>query len=221
MDLNQKFFLIKNVNEISKKLYNLIENPSYKNKEFPKRTANKKLVLYFSYLFGLRISEALIDLNNLYVRLQQKNDNGLKYYSLRSVNLKQKFKKEKTVVFVPYDEYESRMMIFIENNYYVGITKNLTRYSIVKFCERHLVDNFIGYNREGYEVVQKSYLNPHTLRHLRAYVLLERYRDPDLVRRMLGWSDERMLYYYTRLAQSIEEREIERKVLSYFKKAKA
>jgi len=220
MDLNQKFFLVKNVNEINKKLYELIEKPSYKNKNFSKRVANKKLVLYFAYLFGLRISEALIDLSNLYVRLEQKTDDGVKYYNLRSVNLKNKEKKEKYITFIPYDEYENKMWAFIENNYYAGITKNLTRYSIVKFCKRHLIDTFIGYDKKGYEVVQISYLNPHTLRHLRAYVLLERCHDPDLIRRMLGWADERMLYYYTRLAKSIEEKEIERKVLSYFKKQK-
>jgi integrase len=86
------------------------------------------------------------------------------------------------------------------------------------FCKKWLKDKFIGYNKEGQEVIQESHLNPHTLRHLRALVLFERYKDEEMVRKMLGWSDTRMLYYYIRLARSIEEAELERKFLSFIPK---
>jgi integrase len=229
MYLNQKIFLIKSTEEINQKLYELIENAEKKREEkkkytrleFNKEITDKKLTLYFAYLFGLRISEALNCLENLYLHLQEKKTSeGLKYYILRSINLKQKRLSEKSIFFYPFDKYESKMWNFIEKNYYVGITKNLNRHKIKRFCNLWLRDKFIGYNKQGQEVIQESYLNPHTLRHLRALVLFERFRNEEIVRKMLGWSDTRMLYYYIRLARSIEESELERKFLSFLSKKK-
>jgi integrase len=229
MDLNQKIFLIKSIDEINEKLYNLIESADEKRKEkmkyvrsdFPKGIDDKKLTLYFAYLFGLRISEALNCLDNLYLRLQEKKTSeGLKYYILRSINLKQKRLSEKSIFFYPFDKYETQMWNFIQKTYYVGITKKLNRQKVKYFCIRWLRDTFIGYNKQGQEVIQESYLNPHTLRHLRALVLFERFKNEEIVRKMLGWSDTRMLYYYIRLARSIEEAELERKFLSFLPKRK-
>jgi len=230
MDLNQKIFLIKSTDEINQKLYELIENAEKRREktknrtrlDFPREVKDKKLTLYFAYLFGLRISEALNSLENLYLHLQErKTSEGLKYYVLRSINLKQKRLSEKSIFFYPFfDKYEALMWDFIEKNYYVGITKNLNRKKVTRFCMLWLRDKFIGYNKQGQEVIQESYLNPHTLRHLRALVLFERFKNEEMVRKMLGWSDTRMLYYYIRLARSIEESELERKFLSFIPKKK-
>jgi len=237
MDLNQKmFYPLKDYEEINEKIYKLIKDTSekrmkekakYTRMDLPRGTGNKELTLYFAYLFGLRISEALMVLENLYIHLSKKKTNdGQIYYVLHAPNLKQKGNapKEKIIFLFPQNEYEKKMWDFIEKNYYNGSTKVLKRNNISMFCKK-LKTTFIGYEKVKEngkivlkEVIKESHLNPHSLRHMRAYVLFQRYGDIELVRKMLGWKDERMLYYYVALSKSIEEMELEKRFLQHIPK---
>jgi integrase len=207
------------INEIDKKIYELGQNAlNYFDKKKTWKhndNSNKIVIFYLVYLFGLRVSEALrINLNR---DLEKKKIGNKEYYILHSINLKQKDIKNKEKVIFLYisNEYEKKMLNFILENF--SVYKNITRFDIASFCKRYIKDYLIVYDKNNNEYKVFTHLNIHSLRHLRAYVLLKRYNDKEVLLNNFGWKKENMLYYYTQIAKTLKEMEIEKKFINLLK----
>jgi len=211
----EKTLLANDLNEIDKKIYELGQNALKKNnRKFKHKLAQKVAIFYLTYLFGLRISEALKV--NIYRDLIQKQFKNKVYYVLRALNLKHKDNKYKykVVLFYPSNEYEEKMLDYILKNFE---TSDITRHDMKLFCNYYIKDTIIAYDKTGNEIKVFTHLNIHSLRHIRAYVLLNRYGDKDLVLNNFGWKTEDMLYYYSNIAKSIKEIEIEKRFIEMIK----
>jgi len=215
MLFKEKTLLVNDLNEIDKKIYELGQKALKENKrKFKHKLAQKIAVFYLTYLFGLRISEALKV--NIYRDLTQKRYKDKVYYTLKAVNLKHKDNKYKykVVLFYPSNEYEGKMFDYVLKNFDAS---GITRLDIAEFCNYYIKDLIIGYDKTGNEIKVFTHLNIHSLRHIRAYVLLNRYGDKDLILNNFGWKTEDMLYYYSNIAKSIKELEIEKRFLQMIK----
>jgi integrase len=206
----EKTLLANDLNEIDKKIYELGQNALKKNKrKFKHKLAQKVAIFYLTYLFGLRVSEALRV--NIYKDLIHEKIKDKVYYILYALNLKHKDNKDKykTIFFYPSNEYEKKMLDYILKNFDAS---GITRFDMAEFCKYYIKDIIIA-NKEGNEVKVFTHLNIHSLRHIRAYVLLNRYGDKDLILNNFGWKREDMLYYYSNIAKSVKEIEIKKRFI--------
>jgi hypothetical protein len=193
--------ICKQIWDIGQRYYLRMQEPVGRPRHRVKNPAQVTKAFYWDYLTGARQQEMFL---KPYPTLDIVNKDGGTYAIVEHVNQKHKPPRNSVVESIPiFDEWEQRMWNFITDGGAETEADSIFKYKSWNSTKKAHISNLFKRNFKTdlespeRKVFWDAGINPHILRHMRAYNILIEHKVPrEYVITFFGWDSQYMLDHY-------------------------